>query len=263
MLAHTVLAVEVGGGVERVAVGAHGAGAEGFEHDEDDVGRPGAVDAVRLHALLAGEVQALWVRLVDAEVAGQGRVVLAHLGFVVLGLAGLEGVVEEQHGVQAQGGDLAVAGEVGIAPAQGHGVFQVEVFYPAQQAEEHGGDAQGADAGQGPAAQGLRRAVEGPAFQAQQGVAPQAQGAAPGEDDPQHRVAFPEHLPGDLCVVQVAQHRGVDAHAEVGVVAEVDDVQQPYPAQHQQQVGSGQPAQSWQPQQVPARQPGQQGQGQQ
>ncbi len=46
-------------------------------------------------------------------------------------------------------------------------------------------------------------------------------------------------------------------------MAEVDDVQQPYPAQHQQQVDPGQPAQSWQPQQVPARQPGQQGQGQQ
>ncbi|MCY1508050.1 hypothetical protein D9M68_423480 [compost metagenome] len=250
--------VEVRRRLERVAIGADRAGAEGFEHDEDHIGAPLAGDGVRLCRLAAVEVEGRGVRMVDAEVAGDHRVVRLHLFEIVGFLRHAQGVVEEDHRIQAERRDLVVAGEEGVAPAQRHRVFQVDVVDPAEDAEQHEDDHQRAAPGDGPAADAAFRPVQGDPFQAQQQPPDQRSGGQPAEGYPHDRIGLPEHAGGDLRVLDEAQHGGVDAHAEIGVVTEVDDVDEQHRAEGQRQIEARQPAQRAGMHQVPARHPGQQ-----
>ena len=255
-------AVEVRRRIQRVAMVAHRAGAQGFEHDEHHVGLALGLDGVRLRALHAAQVEGLLVGRIDAEVLGQQRIAATHRLLVIGRKIDLGGVVEEQHRVQAQRGDLVVAGEERIAPAQRHRVFQVEVLEPAQQTEEQRHHHQRAAPYPRPALELARRARQGEALQMHQQDGQQHDADQPAEGDPHHRIGLPDHVGGDLRVLQEVEHRGVDAHAQVGVVAEVGDVHQHQHGQCQRQVHARQPAQPWQADQVPARQPGQQGQRQ-
>ncbi|MNQ47512.1 hypothetical protein D3C85_613570 [compost metagenome] len=125
-------AIEIGRRIDRVAVGPDGAGAQRFKHDKHHVRWSRARYFVGLWCLVAYEVHSMWIGLINAQVVGHDRIVLAHLCFVIARLTDLDRVVEEDHGVQAQRSDLVVAREEGIAPAQWDGVFQVDVFDAAQ-----------------------------------------------------------------------------------------------------------------------------------
>ncbi|MNL30266.1 hypothetical protein D3C87_1519920 [compost metagenome] len=121
-------AIEIGRRIDRVAVGADGTGAQRFEHDEHHVRRPGTGYFVGLWCLVTYEIEGLRVGLIDAQVVGHDRVKFAYLRFVIARLADLDRVIEENHRVQAQCGNLVIAREEGIAPAQRHRVFQVHVL---------------------------------------------------------------------------------------------------------------------------------------
>ncbi|MNR13441.1 hypothetical protein D3C85_1298480 [compost metagenome] len=77
---------------------------------------------------MADEIQALRVRLIDPQVVGHDRIVFTHLRFVITRLTDLDRVIEENDRVQPQRGDLVVAREESVAPAQRHRVFQVHVL---------------------------------------------------------------------------------------------------------------------------------------
>ncbi len=57
--------VDIGSWIERVTVGTHCGGSQGFEHDEDDI-RPLSVNRIGLNALLPAEIKRFRIRLVDA-----------------------------------------------------------------------------------------------------------------------------------------------------------------------------------------------------
>ncbi|MNS49665.1 hypothetical protein D3C72_822790 [compost metagenome] len=77
---------------------------------------------------MANKIKRLRIGLVNAQVVGHDRIVLAHLCLVIARLADLERVIQEDHRVEPQCGSLVIAREEGIAPAQWHRVFQVHVL---------------------------------------------------------------------------------------------------------------------------------------
>ncbi|MNZ93620.1 hypothetical protein D3C78_1126950 [compost metagenome] len=115
--------INVGCRIDRVAVGPDGTGTQRFQHDEHHVRWPRAQYFVGLWRLVTNEIEGLWIGLVDPQVVGHHCVVFAHLRFVITRLANLDRVVEKNHRVQAQRGDLVVAREKRIAPAQRNRVF--------------------------------------------------------------------------------------------------------------------------------------------
>ena len=129
--------VEVRRRIQRVAVGAHGAGAEGFEHDENHVGLAFGLDAMRLHWLVAKEVQRVRIALADAQIIGHHVVVLARGRLIESAGFELEGVEEKQRRVDPERTHLTVATVERITPAQRHRVLQVQRAGTAEQAEEH------------------------------------------------------------------------------------------------------------------------------
>ena len=176
---------------------------------------------------------------------------LARGGLVEGGGFELEGVEEKQRRIDPKRADLAVAAVEGVAPAQRHRVLQVQRAGAAEQAEEHqhSDHCRTAEGRQHTDLLSLRP-VQGRAFQAQQRPGRQRHTGQPGQGYPQHRVGLPEHAGGDLRVAGKAQHRGVEAHAQVGIVAEVDDVQQAQRRHGQHQVTAQQPAHGTKPRQA-------------
>ena len=168
---------------------------------------------------------------------------LARDGFVEGGGLQREGVEEKQRRIDPECADLAVAAVEGVAPAQRHRVFQVQCTGATEQTEEHQHAHHRRTADCRQHADALRlRSIQGDALQAQQRPGPQRYARQPGQGDPQHRIGLPEHAGGDLRIAGKAQHRGVEAHAQVGVVAKIDDVQQAQRGHGQQQIAAQQPA---------------------
>ncbi|MNL21894.1 hypothetical protein D3C87_1432080 [compost metagenome] len=105
----------------------------------------------------------------------------------------------------------------------------------------------------------LANAIQRHAFQAHQGQYHQGERCQPAEGNPHHRVRLPDHVAGNLRVLDKAQNGGIDPHAQVRVVPEIDDVDQQQGAQYQHQVQACDPAQQAAADKIPARNPGQQG----
>ncbi|MNH15613.1 hypothetical protein D3C79_752290 [compost metagenome] len=160
----------------------------------------------------------------------------AYLRFVITRLADLDRVVEKNHRVQAQRGDLVVARKKRIAPAQRNRVFHVYVLDTTQNAQQRHHDHQRATPGRGERVNGFARAVQRHALQAHQGQAHQCDRCQQTQGNPDNRVGLPDHITGYLCIIDEAQHSGIDPHAQVGVMAKIDDVDQQHNAQGGDQI---------------------------
>ena len=255
-------AVEIGGGVERCAVGAHAAGAQRFQHHHHDVRRPVHVQPVWLDRHVALEIQRLPGLLRQRQEVRHQRVVFLHR-LAVEGLAAEQGgVVEEQHRIQPQGRHRVIAGGEGVTPAQRHRVFQVDVGDPAEQAEhqcqEHHHAADPLAAG----AHGHRRAQQETARQRPENQRHHRGHGQPAQGDPHHRIAFPDHARGDRGIFQEAEGGHVQPVAQVDVMAEVEDIGEHHDQHRQGDVHQPQHPHRGRAHQIKARQPGQHRQGQ-
>ncbi len=201
------------------------------------------------------ETQPLHVWLADAQITRDFFIMLAHLRLIEVRLRDLERVVQKQRRIKPQRRHLTVAGEERIAPAQRYRVFQIEILHPAQQAEEGCTDHQCRTPDRGPAFDRSGLTVQGDTLKPDQYPAEHCDREQPTDSDPHHWIGLPEHVPGNLRILQIAQHTGVEPDAEIGVMTEIDDVDHRQNRQRHDQITSRQPAQGTHADQVPARQP--------
>ena len=184
---------------------------------------------------LEADARALWR---DAQIIRHHRIEsLQSLG-VIPGVLHVPGVVQEQQRVQPQRADLAVTREERIAPAQRHRVLQIDVGIAAQQPDQHQhGDRCTAEAGclAGNLCLGL---VQGDALQTQEGQQRQRHRGQPAQGDPHHWIGLPDHVRGNLRIGGIAERRGIQTHAQISVMSEVEHVDQD---QHEQQQGQVRP----------------------